>query len=148
MIFGLACCAVKMMHTGVAGTLTNKMAPALRNYEDELVEPEIDEGVEEDADMKDNEDINGEPLKQMMTKFMAKYEARILGTRTLQISMNAPVMVELEGETDPLDYEGVVTDVKVSPRRKSTSFSFPITEATEEDYANGVYDRQVGNAQS
>ncbi|KAJ0255252.1 hypothetical protein HA466_0100360 [Hirschfeldia incana] len=85
MIFGLACCAVKMMHTGVAGTLTNKMAPALRNYEDELVEPEIDEGVEEDADMKDNEDINGEPLKQMMTKFMAKYEARILGTRTLQI---------------------------------------------------------------
>ena len=26
----------------------------------------------------------------------------MLGTRALQISMNAPVMVELEGETDPL----------------------------------------------
>jgi DNA-directed RNA polymerase I, II, and III subunit RPABC2 len=26
----------------------------------------------------------------------------VLGTRALQISMNAPVMVELEGETDPL----------------------------------------------
>ncbi|XLS97663.1 hypothetical protein HN51_040398 [Arachis hypogaea] len=34
---------------------------------------------------------------------MTKYErARILGTRALQISMNAPVMVELEGETDSL----------------------------------------------
>ena len=34
---------------------------------------------------------------------MTKYErARLLGTRALQISMNAPVMVELEGETDPL----------------------------------------------
>ena len=35
---------------------------------------------------------------------MTKYErARVLGTRALQISMNAPVMVPLEGETDPLD---------------------------------------------
>eukprot|EP00897_Mesotaenium_endlicherianum_P005056 jgi/Mesen1/4579/ME000232S03833 len=38
------------------------------------------------------------------TKFMTKYErARIIGTRALQISMNAPVMVELQGETDPLE---------------------------------------------
>ena len=37
------------------------------------------------------------------TPFMTKYErARCLGTRALQIAMNAPVMVELEGETDPL----------------------------------------------
>merc|ERR1719265_2781976 len=35
---------------------------------------------------------------------MTKYErARIIGTRALQISMNAPIMVELRGETDPLD---------------------------------------------
>merc|ERR1719316_2613235 len=34
---------------------------------------------------------------------MTKYErARILGSRALQISMNAPIMVELNGETDPL----------------------------------------------
>jgi DNA-directed RNA polymerase I, II, and III subunit RPABC2 len=39
----------------------------------------------------------------MSTPFMTKYErARILGTRALQISMNAPVMVDLMGETDPL----------------------------------------------
>ena len=32
-----------------------------------------------------------------------QYErARVLGTRALQIAMCAPVMVELEGETDPL----------------------------------------------
>ena len=35
--------------------------------------------------------------------YMTKYErARILGTRALQISMNSPVMVDLEGLTDPL----------------------------------------------
>ena len=39
----------------------------------------------------------------VQTPFMTKYErARLLGTRALQISMNAPVMVELAGETDPL----------------------------------------------
>mmetsp|Transcript_70723 Transcript_70723/g.129446 ORF Transcript_70723/g.129446 Transcript_70723/m.129446 type:complete len:89 (-) Transcript_70723:137-403(-) len=37
------------------------------------------------------------------TPYMTKYErARILGARALQISMNAPVMIELDGETDPL----------------------------------------------
>eukprot|EP00884_Botryococcus_braunii_P001846 jgi/Botrbrau1/11662/Bobra.168_2s0017.1 len=41
---------------------------------------------------------------RITTRYMTKYErARILGTRALQISMNAPVMVELEGETDPLE---------------------------------------------
>ena len=34
---------------------------------------------------------------------LVRYErARVLGTRALQIAMCAPVMVELEGETDPL----------------------------------------------
>lgn len=37
------------------------------------------------------------------TRYMTKYErARVLGTRALQISMNAPVMVDIAGETDPL----------------------------------------------
>nr|CAB3265019.1 DNA-directed RNA polymerases I, II, and III subunit RPABC2-like [Phallusia mammillata] len=43
------------------------------------------------------------PSKRITTPYLTKYErARVLGTRALQISMNAPVMVELEGETDPL----------------------------------------------
>ncbi|CAF1715630.1 hypothetical protein F2Q70_00000213 [Brassica cretica] len=86
-------------------------------YEDEPAEPEIEEGVEDDAEMKENDDVDGEPIEaedkveeeavprpRKTSKFMTKYErARILGTRALQISMNAPVMVELEGETDPLE---------------------------------------------
>ncbi|CAM8900566.1 hypothetical protein QQ045_011664 [Rhodiola kirilowii] len=88
-------------------------------YEDEPPEPEIEEGAEEDIDGENdgNEDI-GDPLDtddklekgdgaagtRKTSKYMTKYErARILGTRALQISMNAPVMVELEGETDPLE---------------------------------------------
>ncbi|KAG9248098.1 RNA polymerase, subunit omega/K/RPB6 [Calycina marina] len=41
--------------------------------------------------------------KRNTTPYMTKYErARILGTRALQISMNAPVLVDTEGATDPL----------------------------------------------
>jgi DNA-directed RNA polymerase I, II, and III subunit RPABC2 len=41
--------------------------------------------------------------KRKTSRFMTKYErARVLGTRALQISMNAPVMVDIKGETDPL----------------------------------------------
>ncbi|KAJ2454803.1 subunit common to RNA polymerases I, II, and III [Coemansia sp. RSA 2336] len=50
-------------------------------------------------------DSNIEPLpssERTTTPYMTKYErARILGARALQISMNAPVMVELDGESDP-----------------------------------------------
>ena len=38
--------------------------------------------------------------KRITTRYMTKYErARVLGTRALQISMNAPVMVDIAGET-------------------------------------------------
>mmetsp|Transcript_35526 Transcript_35526/g.33695 ORF Transcript_35526/g.33695 Transcript_35526/m.33695 type:complete len:130 (+) Transcript_35526:137-526(+) len=41
--------------------------------------------------------------KRITTRYMTKYErARVLGTRALQISMNAPVTVDIAGETDPL----------------------------------------------
>lgn len=41
--------------------------------------------------------------ERITTRYLTKYErARVLGTRALQISMNAPVMVDLDGETDPL----------------------------------------------
>lgn len=49
---------------------------------------------------------NAKPIEKadrITTKYMTKYErARVLGTRALQISMNAPVMVDIGGETDPL----------------------------------------------
>ena len=38
------------------------------------------------------------------TPYLTKYErARILGTRALQLSLGAPVLVELGGEVDPLE---------------------------------------------
>ncbi|KZV81958.1 subunit common to RNA polymerase I [Exidia glandulosa HHB12029] len=40
---------------------------------------------------------------KVTTPYLTKYErARVLGTRALQISMNAPILVPLEGETDAL----------------------------------------------
>eukprot|EP00246_Nothoceros_aenigmaticus_P005331 TRINITY_DN17289_c0_g1_i1.p1 TRINITY_DN17289_c0_g1~~TRINITY_DN17289_c0_g1_i1.p1 ORF type:complete len:147 (-),score=37.42 TRINITY_DN17289_c0_g1_i1:1155-1595(-) len=86
-------------------------------YEEEPVEPEEEEEVEEadsengDApdfantiDVRDQEPEPPSEQSRKTTKYMTKYErARVLGTRALQISMNAPVMVELEGETDPLE---------------------------------------------
>ncbi|CAN6223205.1 unnamed protein product [Urochloa humidicola] len=86
-------------------------------YEDEPPEPEIEEGAEEELE-NNNEDAADDVVgaeaedkeqekkarERKTSKYMTKYEhARILGTRALQISMNAPVMVELEGETDPLE---------------------------------------------
>jgi len=76
-------------------------------------------GVEHDADMANGEDgaAQGEPggvgvgiqgerqpnKERVTTPYLTKYErARILGTRALQISMNAPVLVPLDGETDAL----------------------------------------------
>ncbi|KAB2016823.1 hypothetical protein ERO13_D08G112900v2 [Gossypium hirsutum] len=87
-------------------------------YEDEPPEPEIEEGAEEEVENNNNDDVPVDPVEteekededandkicRKTSKYMTKYErARILGTRALQISMNAPVMVELEGETDPLE---------------------------------------------
>jgi len=41
--------------------------------------------------------------KRSTTPYMTKYErARVLGTRALQISLNAPVLVDIETESDPL----------------------------------------------
>ncbi|KAF9607537.1 hypothetical protein IFM89_036899, partial [Coptis chinensis] len=93
-------------------------------YEDEPVEADIEEAVEEDVENNNNNNNNNEDIPDSLlgddgekegqktvqkdrktSKYMTKYErARILGTRALQISMNAPVMVEFEGETDLLEF--------------------------------------------
>ncbi|KAF8078843.1 subunit common to RNA polymerase I [Lyophyllum atratum] len=70
-------------------------------------------GADHDQEMANGEDtatagagLSGErqPNKvRVTTPYLTKYErARILGTRALQISMNAPVLVPLDGETDAL----------------------------------------------
>ncbi|GAA6001248.1 DNA-directed RNA polymerase core subunit RPO26 [Rhodotorula paludigena] len=60
--------------------------------------------VVESGERPDGAELPAEANKERVTTpYMTKYErARILGTRALQISMNAPVLVPLEGESDPL----------------------------------------------
>ncbi|KAJ3469298.1 subunit common to RNA polymerases I, II, and III [Fusarium solani] len=94
-------------------------------YDPEVVEEDEDgENRPQDGEDMDNVVVSGDPSaaanalkggekllkdkkipesERTTTPYMTKYErARILGTRALQISMNAPVLVDLEGETDPL----------------------------------------------
>ncbi|KAL3921592.1 MAG: hypothetical protein SGPRY_004849 [Prymnesium sp.] len=72
------------------------------------------EGGEDIDVLEDFDEDEAVPISERITTpYMTKYErARVLGTRALQIrqgdtpvgylSMNAPVLVELEGESDPL----------------------------------------------
>jgi len=42
-------------------------------------------------------------MENISMPYITKYEfARVLGTRALQISMNAPIMIDIGQETDPL----------------------------------------------
>merc|ERR1711871_1520843 len=79
---------------------------------DEVVEEEEEDAFDADGTGEarvevlgtDEYDKEAESAERTTTKYMTKYErARILGTRALQISMGAPVLVDLKGETDPLD---------------------------------------------
>ncbi|KAJ2330678.1 subunit common to RNA polymerases I, II, and III, partial [Coemansia sp. RSA 2671] len=80
-------------------------------YENDNDFPEDDDDMEVQDHDESAEillpDSNAEPTpasERITTPYMTKYErARILGARALQISMNAPVMVELDGDSDPYD---------------------------------------------
>ncbi|XP_046392039.1 DNA-directed RNA polymerases I, II, and III subunit RPABC2 [Ischnura elegans] len=78
---------------------------------DDVDDDENLEEIDQPEDEGDNLDILAagearggvQKSKRITTPYMTKYErARVLGTRALQIAMCAPVMVELDGETDPL----------------------------------------------
>lgn len=73
--------------------------------DDDNIELETQEEDGENFELLAPGEVSGgvQKSKRITTKYMTKYErARVLGTRALQIAMCAPVMVELEGETDPL----------------------------------------------
>mmetsp|Transcript_422 Transcript_422/g.729 ORF Transcript_422/g.729 Transcript_422/m.729 type:complete len:134 (-) Transcript_422:25-426(-) len=66
------------------------------------IHPQNEEYVEE---LEEGEGLEVQERKERITTpYMTKYErARVLGTRAMQISRNAPVFIELEPhETDPL----------------------------------------------
>jgi DNA-directed RNA polymerase I, II, and III subunit RPABC2 len=80
---------------------------------DEFNEGEVEEKEEEHQDLEfievgDQPQTSKEPVQpsreRVTTRFLTKYEkARIIGARALQISKNAPIMVEPKaGEWDPL----------------------------------------------
>ena len=52
---------------------------------------------------RDNPERAVPAQERITSRYMSKYErTRIVGTRALQLSQNAPVLVNLNGETDPL----------------------------------------------
>ena len=85
-----------------------------RGYDEEFDDENDEEQDGERAEILDNDDdynvINQKEIKnipineRITTNYLTKYEkARVLGARALQISKNAPVMVNLDpGEWDPL----------------------------------------------
>ncbi|KAI9357462.1 RNA polymerase, subunit omega/K/RPB6 [Pilaira anomala] len=85
------------------------------HYEEEIEEPVYEEQQGETVAILDDvmagggvgtmttETNSAERTERITTPYMTKYEkARILGTRALQISLSAPVMIEIDGETDAL----------------------------------------------
>jgi DNA-directed RNA polymerase I, II, and III subunit RPABC2 len=79
---------------------------------DEFNENEVEEKEEEEQVEMDlvevgetrTKEIQTQAKERITTRFLTKYEkARIIGARALQISKNAPIMVEPKpGEWDPL----------------------------------------------
>ena len=63
----------------------------------------VDIGAPEDARQRTGKAAKANEVR-VTTPYMTKYErARVLGTRALQISMNAPVLIPIDNETDPLE---------------------------------------------
>ena len=79
------------------------------NFDDDDSQVDIIENDDEDEDLQEGDDMGGRPgtirvpdEERITSKFMTKYErARILGSRALQISKNAPLMVDPCEESDP-----------------------------------------------
>ncbi|KAF7728617.1 DNA-directed RNA polymerases I, II, and III subunit RPABC2 [Apophysomyces ossiformis] len=71
----------------------------------DVTEDRFEDGMEDSVEVLPKSSTTDplEAKKRVTTPYMTKYErAKVLGTRALQISLNAPVQVELDGESDPL----------------------------------------------
>ncbi|XP_049852512.1 DNA-directed RNA polymerases I, II, and III subunit RPABC2-like [Schistocerca gregaria] len=83
---------------------------------------------------------------RITTPFLTKYErARVLGARAAQISMNAPIMVELNGETDPLQIAIKELNQKKIPliiRRKLPDGSYEDWGVDELIVDNSMFSRE------
>eukprot|EP00831_Metopus_contortus_P042661 TRINITY_DN3395_c0_g1_i2.p1 TRINITY_DN3395_c0_g1~~TRINITY_DN3395_c0_g1_i2.p1 ORF type:complete len:160 (+),score=62.56 TRINITY_DN3395_c0_g1_i2:109-588(+) len=72
--------------------------------EAEAEAPEENAELLEEEEKEENHGTKIPPEERTTTRYLTKYErARILGTRALQITKNAPILVDIEpGDTDPL----------------------------------------------
>jgi DNA-directed RNA polymerase I, II, and III subunit RPABC2 len=82
-------------------------AASYDEFNEEVEQEQNEEYEKGDVDFipVDGEVSKEHPVKERITtRFLTKYEkARIIGARALQISKNAPIMVDIEqGEWDPL----------------------------------------------
>ena len=86
-----------------------------QDYDDEA--DEIDKEFDEEEEGEESEDRESQIIEddkngggkaipdqnKTTTPFLTKYEkARVIGARALQISKNAPILVNTENETDPI----------------------------------------------
>jgi DNA-directed RNA polymerase I, II, and III subunit RPABC2 len=99
---------------------------------DDVKDPTI---VDVDGTGEENMDFTQagvESHEKTTTKYMTKYErARVLGSRALQISLGAPVMVELGGETDPL----VIAMKELKARRLPITIRRHMPDGSYEDWS-------------
>jgi DNA-directed RNA polymerase I, II, and III subunit RPABC2 len=95
-------------------------------YDDGLMEGGSDLGYDNEEELETPEmqppqlltEVQAQPSQgpRRTSPYMTKYErARIIGTRALQISMNAPVMVDTEGMTDPMAIAEKEINAKLVP---------------------------------
>ena len=88
---------------------------------------------------------------RVTTPFLTRFErARLLGTRALQISMNAPVLVPLEGEMDPLqialkELQQKVIPIKIRRYLPDGSFEDWSLDELEVDMERAIDDRYIVN---
>ena len=87
-----------------SGDEGNDSAEEVENEEEEKEEGDQVIAAGEGLDDAPRIEASHPNRERITSRYMTKYErARVLGTRAMQISRNAPVMVELSAhETDPL----------------------------------------------
>ncbi len=87
----------------------------------------------------------------MMSKEFSKYErARIIGARGLQISMDAPVLIEMsEGELDGVNYDPLmIAEKELDSGVLPISVNRPMPERKEEDIKKiKVEETKISDAQ-
>ena len=88
---------------------------------------------------------------KMMSKEFSKYErARIIGARGLQISMDAPILIEMsEGELDGVNYDPlVIAEKELDSGVLPISVNRPMPERKEEDIKKiKVEETKISDAQ-